>query len=376
VSSVAAELNGDIELIDQVEALQIANRDRIQTWSGAILINRRDRNEVGSYEMIDLLWYAIDRGQQSHSVRWQTIGSRFHRFGNRDPEIDTYTMCRGGRLILGGQVYAFDQRSPGEWSQEANVTVGHGFSLSSSPYSSSAKIDPLDYFKLGPEHTPEEYFSGMRQLKLQEWSESSVSRQGQTIQLVVRVKDKPGQIEHFFDLNTSGMLRKYHNTNMVAGAYKLLNYELIGGVHVPRHVFVTGSPPGGFPNSEKTVYWLEQQVNEPLDERMFTLEFIGVPAGSRVNDRLGGKQYEFTPDPAVLEYVNTLIAKHLPQQDAAPVGVDQPERADRKASSAAVEASSEEVQTPVGQKSLSWLLLPPVLLLGVGLGFWMGNRKG
>jgi hypothetical protein len=291
----------DLYLIDFLIQKNRENTETIRNWSGTGIYEETHYSDVTSKEN--------RKKKMKFSFTTDVVKNR--RWGYSKTSIDYYTISESkiqnnpleiyGLMIDKEVIYRYQARdiTGTAINNEVidNVTYFRGtlvlsevnqFKLDKGNFKDN--IDPFYCFQFAGD-SPESYFSLKRNylLKMSPQRTETLLRDGDLITLRSEAKVEDGKLllhEYTVDVSKGGSFTKCKSSQ--TGVYETLwisEVEKISGVWVPKKLVETS----GFGKYRTEIVFMEQRVNEPIDNLTFTLKSLGVRNGDALIDMRTGE---------------------------------------------------------------------------------------
>lgn len=287
-AAAADGFQGDVELLKLAAVQNQISVESIQTWRGTVTISEVRTEASGEerrYEStVDFAW---DRGLNAKRWRWNCHDFRTVRAGVETPsEVGLMSgMLKDGAFYRLGPI-------PNS-SRERRVVVIHGENrFSFGP--ESVDFDPLYCFtSMGePLH---QRFEGLYKLAkaggAQTWT---ASRQGTLVSFVSHAEMPNGGrvLNHYdVDLGQGANVVAYNSSDPFGTLNYKYSFAEVAGCWVPVSYEYQHDSTERSTTYHRLARWTENVVNEPTDEKLFSLESLGVRDGDRIKDSRSGTQY-------------------------------------------------------------------------------------
>lgn len=305
------ESHGDPELLKLVLAAHESNFSKIETWQGrATKELSRVRKESGKvFSLKATASFVLD--QSRDAVRWEfAVHNRSERKTAADPVVqeDPYVISR---MLFDGRYYDYFPGSTDRNNKIRNTLV----------------IWPQERYRGFRGHdeqlNPRKYLTDYAYRAIKNWYENAwnqdipyggilrVERQDSIVR--VMRKKPPANIPQLgtitwryeFDLSQGGNVTKAwsHTAGTDIEVTKTWTYQKVGDAWLPQtYVYIydqgrgTADPSQTPRISKKRVEFSQHKLNEPIDRNEFTIEKLGVTAGTRVTDRISSSVKTFRWD--------------------------------------------------------------------------------
>ena len=291
----SSEIQGDRELLMRVIEAHKDNYERIRTWQGQANVKLSVDKQTGeTVVMKAVATFVTD--QSIEATRWQfNVESKTKKVGSENAVVTPpYSIAR---MLKEGKYYDFFPGMRDVDGQHHNVLViwpQERYEIAKS----DEDFNPMEYLNL-------DAFDVYERLKL--WYDNpnkydvEINRVGDTVK-VERSYISPNMPEtglwtfqHEFDLAKGGNLKRYrsHVGSMEIEVICKWTYENSGGLWLPK-TYSKNHRHGGdkisLTKTDKHVEFYHNVVNKPIDSNEFTLEKLGVTAGTMITDRVPRKQ--------------------------------------------------------------------------------------
>lgn len=358
--NASAELTGDLSLLSRVAELQQQNISRIRQWAGDAELSFHSTKARDDYELRQQVRvrFAYDTDRPAECFSW-VVDESFARMRGQEDLVNSLQGHRAGALTVGGIAYVMHLRdySTGEFTisltDAAQLGGAHrnigGLSQVFYPMSyfdqGNLKRDKFFEFRIGRAH--------------EEWMENHITQDGDLVHLDAGGTNYPVMRKHYvFDLSRSGLLVDYMLTDGERTVTQVQEYEDVAGIFVPirtvyRNILIDGTETG-----QKIVQWNNHKLNEPIPDASFTLEAMGVPAGTTVIDMRTRQTFQFNPASANADPVS-------PEPSLQHATAESPDTAGSPADT--IEPAARI------QPANWWRLLVPVIMIGGICAWWIGR---
>jgi len=287
-AAAAEGFQGDVELLKLAAVQNQISVESIQTWRGTVAVSEVRTEASGEerrYEStVDFAW---DRTLNAKRWRWNCHDFRTIRAGVETPsEVGLMSgMLKEGAFYRLGPI---PNSSP-----ERRVVVIHGENrFSFGP--ESVDFDPLYCFTSMGEPL-QQRFEGLYKLAkaggAQTWT---ASRQGNRVSFVSHAEMSNGGkvVNHYVvDLGQGANVVAYNSSDPFGTLNYSYTFAEVAGCWVPVHYEYQHNSTERSTTYHRLARWTENIVNEPTDEKLFSIESLGVRDGDRVKDSRSGTQY-------------------------------------------------------------------------------------
>jgi len=290
-----AEIKGDLDLLKLTAAAYTDNRGRILSWQGTAQVEMSTEDEAGPRNATrNSASFLFDQVQ--NAVRWSwTVQERKERNGNQlavvppDPYV-IHEMRKGDR---------FYRHAPGllqaDGQKDYTLVIYPGQEALSRQTSDS--FDPTWYLTKQGSDLAEKLLFYQREARNPNMSDGSVKREGN---LVILETQLSGTVNRWkFDLDQGGNLVSYYSESDQGKAVIEWTYANVDGAWVPKTYTNDGydkSRDGKFTKTKRVVVFTRNTLNKPIDPSEFTLQKLGVKAGTYTTDRILGIAYRYAGD--------------------------------------------------------------------------------
>jgi hypothetical protein len=362
----AAEMDkATIDAIEFVARQHRANKEKIVTWKGDVVIHSTMKTPQERQETTASVAYALDTAGQKSRWNWKTTDARLV-VGDKINELPRFT---NNGLIADGAFYRLKTSG-----QDTGV-----------PHNQIAIHDPA----VEPRHYGNDDFEPTwfltdygediceRLLAIRGWVASpktpdmptvDAKLDGNILTLELSRPGNNGFNRYRFDLSQGGNMISYSGKDSTTETENGYQYLQVGDIWVlagMERKMTRKTPEGAvLRESTRTFEWTANSVNVPLANTEFSLEAIGARPGDMVYDQIIGMRYRFRTEGL------TDGLRELGSSDAAPEG-----HVDRRQGDANRPFSGNEAQgnTPLKQMGHNanpgFALTRNGLLLGLTLGF-------
>ncbi len=290
-----AEFRGDIGLLLEIATIHRANRERILTWRGKVLVTDEFKEESGNgQQQRSHVLFAHDRLQQAR--RWMWIWDEFSR--TKEGTTERKDMGFFGGMVLDG---AYFRLGPTMGSDSYhNIVIEPAGSCGFSPLSD--EFDAMSFF--APEsETLDARFEGLHAQAeaLKEKANDGIiswviGRDGDvvTVESDLAVPNFGHSLNRYrVDLARGANLRSYEHSNPEVEEAWRFEFTEQEGISVPKEVSIANVNKELKDTMTRKLDWVESSLNKASDDQEFALEQIGAAPGDRVHDTRSGAEYGF-----------------------------------------------------------------------------------
>jgi len=318
-------LKGNAELLKIVAEAYLANKERIQTWSGRATIESQSYEEgrtTKDRRLKSSVSFAYDR--QRGATRWNYRQEEDRWvIDNNDVKINRKPYLNNGMKKDGVfyQLYNYKEDS----DERRTMTIRPLRYAEGGMFSED--FDPMWYLTKAGENLNERLEFYSRNANNPNISDAEVTADGNQ---VVLETTSPGVINRYkFDLSAGGNLVSYFGSDSQVTEWYYWRYEKIKDIWVPKsftHIHVSASKYEGtkhkyWMNEIRKIEFVENKINEPLDAAEFSFAKMGLRPGDSIYDGRTGRDYEFGQKgateadmpPRMPRIIESIAGKPLPE---------------------------------------------------------------
>ena len=294
-----AVVHGDVELLKTVAIQHKTNTEAILTWKGqAVIHDTHKRGESYDRELENVASFAYRH--VSPAVRWnmQTTANRFIIAG-RDIE-DSDTGYNVG-MIKNGRFFSYKIRESDKDLEHHNLII----------FEEEETSGQMQDFCFDPTYFLTDHYENLthRLMYLYEHAndpnlgEWFVSRKGSLVTVETRFNGEKKLNRYVFDISNGGNMVSYYATAPDEEEDWKYQFEEKDRVWVLKRLNHTYTCPGSLvvngaktmvkTVTTKTIEWVTNILNEPLDPDEFSLSKLGVKPGDWVNDTLMDIRFKY-----------------------------------------------------------------------------------
>lgn len=296
-TAVRADMQGDIELLTVAAAQHQANKERILTWTGRVVITgAKTENDRPTGRLKASVEFAFDRKKEA--TRWNWTYEESVRIDN-DVEIADSDPGFVNGMLSNGAFHQLGLVRPK--SDKGRYTLRILPADDASPGPASDDFDPMYWFSL----------NGLDLAERFRFLHGNASGPGMECWSVSRADDRViletgGSIANRseVDLSQGGNLVAYLGSDPGVTENFTYRYQEVAGVWIPETIVYENVRKDTGTTHTRRLEWVDNTVNEPLAADEFSLVKMGLRRGDRVKDGRSGAEYtiqgdEYPPPPGV-----------------------------------------------------------------------------
>lgn len=288
-SNQEADLGPDI-LLELVAQTHRINASRIKTWVGSAIVTDESESPTAASQMTSLVAFQTDRNQ---GKRWRWEVTAATRTVDGEKEDDPFQISVDDEMIGDHAYYKMsDGFKRGEDGPVERTMVilpvergMHKIGMK------SRSLDPFWYLTF--EGKPiDRYLDQLIETRNRFGEEVRVTREDSVILIENPVKERQWVQRYRFDLAQGGNLIQVEVVQGESFWHTDISYEQINGVWVPKR-YEQKQETATHGMRRRVVVFRDQLINHPVDQRVFTMEAMGILPGTRVADHMRGLAYEY-----------------------------------------------------------------------------------
>jgi peroxiredoxin len=290
-------LKGNAELLKIVAEAHLANKERIQTWSGRATIEDQSYEEgrtTKERRLKSSVRFAYDRQREATRWNYRQEEDRWV-IDNNDVKINRKPYLNNGMKKDGVFYQLYNYK---EDSDETRTMAIRPLRYAEGGMFSE-DFDPIWYLTNAGENLAERLEFYYRNANNPNISDAEVTADGNQVVLEIT---SPGVINRYkFDLSAGGNLVSYFGSDSQVTGWYYWRYQKLKDIWVPESFTYINVNAAKYAegkhkfwrNSIRRVEFAENVINEPIDAAEFSFAKIGLRPGDRIYDGRTGRDYEF-----------------------------------------------------------------------------------
>jgi hypothetical protein len=318
-------LKGNAELLKIVAEAYLANKERIQTWSGRATIESQSYEEgrtTKDRRLKSSVRFAYDRQREATRWNYRQEEDRWV-IDNNDVKINREPYPRNGMKKDGVFYRLYYYKEDSDETRPMAIRplseVGYGMF--------SEEFDPMWYLTNAGENLAERLEFFYRNANNPNISDTEVTADGN--QVVLEIAPGGGINRYKFDLSVGGNLISYFGSDSQVTAWYYWRYQKLKDIWVPESFTYINVNAAKYAegkhkfwrSSIRRVEFTENVINEPIDAAEFSFAKIGLRPGDRIYDGRTGRDYEFGQKgvteadmpPRPPRTIESIVGKPLPE---------------------------------------------------------------
>jgi hypothetical protein len=290
-------LKGNAELLKIVAEAHLANKGRIQTWSGRATIESQSYEEARTTtdrRLKSSVSFAYDRQREATRWNYRQEEDRWV-IDNNDVKINRKPYLNNGMKKDGVFYQLHNYKEDSDERRTMSIRplseVGYGMF--------AEEFDPMWYLTNAGENLAERLEFFYRNANNPSMSYMEVMADGN--QVVLEIAPGGGINRYKFDLSAGGNLISYFGSDSQVTVWYYWRYQKLKDIWVPEsftYINVNAAKDADgkhkfWRNSIRRVEFKENVINKPIDAAEFSFTKIGLRPGDRIYDERTGRDYEF-----------------------------------------------------------------------------------
>ncbi len=295
------QIRGDKALLELVASEWRANIAAIRTWQGKVEYTERIHAKFskGPKGKEKEAWE--DRKTVTQlEFAYDVAANKYVFFATQTQQLPGKDGQRGhksGRMGWGAIRTSKGYFRVPEWQMDGKENRQRPSLILQTPEAESTgdfspDFDPMWYFRLSSMDVYDRLMFFHKHADLPSMQTVTVSRERNLVTLTLG-KPETGMNKHVFDLDQGSNPVEFANVGSPVLGPETRSFEKVGSIWVPKTATVINLNAETGRLLERSITWIENVLNEPIPEEMFSPETIGIRQRDLVQDARVGVQYRY-----------------------------------------------------------------------------------